>query len=365
MPPPFVPGVDLASRLYTGAVAPLLREHDPLLRHSAALLGPGSEVLGFDAARSTDHDWGPRLLLFLRGGDLSAHGEALDALFATCLPATVAGYSTNLEPAAATGTRHLRPASGPVAHGIVIAEPRSWLTGQLGFDPLAAIDTFDWLATSTQALAEVTGGAVFHDGLRILGRARRRLAWYPDDVWRYVLACQWRRIAQEEAFVGRCGEAGDELGSAVVAARLTRDLMRLCLLMARVYPPYGKWLGSAFVRLPVAARLTAPLRAALAARGWRGRERHLTAAYETVAGLHNALGLTDPLDPRVRAFHTRPYQVLAADRFAVALAATITDPVLRARPLTGALDQFADSTDVVSHRARGRVVIGALHNPRG
>jgi len=42
-----------------------------------------------------------------------------------------------------------------------------------------------------------------------------------------VLACQWRRISQEEPFVGRCDEVVDELGSAVVAARLVRDLMRL------------------------------------------------------------------------------------------------------------------------------------------
>ncbi|WP_207922548.1 hypothetical protein [Micromonospora sp. KC606] len=33
-----------------------------------------------------------------------------------------------------------------------------------------------------------------------------------------------------EAFVGRAAEAGDEVGSRVVAARLVREVMRLCLL---------------------------------------------------------------------------------------------------------------------------------------
>jgi tetratricopeptide (TPR) repeat protein len=88
--------------------------------------------------------------------------------------------------------------------------------------PLAGITTLDWLATPAQALAEVTTGAVHHDGLDQLHPVRRALSWYPDDVWRYVLACQWRRISQEEPFVGQCGEVGDELGSAVVAARLVR-----------------------------------------------------------------------------------------------------------------------------------------------
>jgi hypothetical protein len=57
------------------------------------------------------------------------------------------------------------------------------------------------------------------------------LRWYPDDVWRWLLAGQWARIGQEEAFVGRTAEAGYELGSRVVAARIVRDLVRLCVLL--------------------------------------------------------------------------------------------------------------------------------------
>ena len=80
-----------------------------------------------------------------------------------------------------------------------------------------------------------------------------------------VLSCQWSRIAEEEAFPGRCAEAGDELGSAVVTARLARELMRLWLLMHRRYPPYSKWLGSAFAQVPGGAGLGRHLAAALAA----------------------------------------------------------------------------------------------------
>ena len=57
----FVPGLELARQFYAEVVRPLLEQGAPGLRYSAALLGPGSEVLGFDSARSTDHDWGPRL----------------------------------------------------------------------------------------------------------------------------------------------------------------------------------------------------------------------------------------------------------------------------------------------------------------
>jgi len=47
----FLSGIDLSRRFYAEAVAPAV--DGP---RSAALVGPGSEVLGFDAGRSTDHD---------------------------------------------------------------------------------------------------------------------------------------------------------------------------------------------------------------------------------------------------------------------------------------------------------------------
>jgi hypothetical protein len=196
------------------------------------------------------------------------------------------------------------------------------------------------LATPTQRFAEVTGGKVFHDGLGELAAARSALDWYPDDIWRYVLACQWRRIAQEEAFPGRCMEVGDELGSAVVTARLVRDMMRLVLLMRRRYPPYSKWLGTAFGRLEL-PDLAEHLIGAVSTQEWTAREHHLVGAYGIVAEMHNGLGLTEPVDPHVRLYYDRPFRVLGSDRFVDALRAD------DGPSLTGAVDQFVDNTDAL------------------
>ena len=136
-----------------------------------------------------------------------------------------------------------------------MTSPAGWFDGVLGFDPRRGITTFDWLATPGQRLAEVTGGAVFHDGLGELAGIRRELRWYPPQLWLYLLACQWQGIAEEEAFPGRCAEVGDELGCRVVTARIVRDLMRLALLMAQRYAPYGKWLRTAFSTLLASDRL--------------------------------------------------------------------------------------------------------------
>jgi hypothetical protein len=145
----------------------------------------------------------------------------------------------------------------------------------------------------------------------------------------------------------------------VVTARLARDLMRLWLLMHRRYPPYGKWLGAAFCRVPGTAPLAASLTASLAATDWRNRERHLSQAYVTVAESHNGLRLTEPLDPRTRRYYERPFQVVGAGRFADALTEAIADPVVRRLPPIGAADQFLDSTDALGDPRYPRAVITA------
>ncbi|MGW0810340.1 DUF4037 domain-containing protein [Nonomuraea sp. NPDC002799] len=314
--------------------------------HSAALVGPGSEVLEFDTARSADHDWGPRVLLFVAAEAVAE----VEAKVAAGLPERFRGYPT------------VFGYHGQVRPGVTVAEPGAWLRERLGFDPRAGVSLLDWLSVPWQRLAEVTSGQVFHDGLGDGGleAVRAALRWYPQDVWRYVLACQWRRIAQEEAFPGRCGEVGDELGSAVVGARLAREVMRLALLLRRRYPPYAKWLGSALARMPGSTELGECLGAAVAARSWRAREEGLSGAYARVAALQNRLALAERLDEGLRGFHDRPFRVIGGDRFAEALMASVSDPVIRGLPVTGCVDQWSDSTDLLLTPGRARVVTASL-----
>ncbi|MEN3611828.1 DUF4037 domain-containing protein [Plantactinospora sp. ZYX-F-223] len=359
---PFVPGLRLCRLFYTEAVRPLLAEAYPGLRHAAARLGPGSEVLGFDTERSVDHDWGPRLTLFLSPDDLARYGERIPTLLSERLPKQVGGWPTHFVPAA--GRAQVPAATdGPVAHLVQVTELGAWCDAQLGFDPRLGVRAFDWLATPAQLLAEVTGGAVFHDDLGELTALRERLRWYPEDVWRYLLACQWARIGQEEPFVGRAAEAGSEAGSRVLAARLARDVMRLCLLLARRYPPYGKWLGSAFAALPETSAVAAALDEALTGDAV-ARQAALCTAYEAAGAWQNRLGLAEPVDPTRRRFHDRPYPVIGADRFAAALLARITDPEIAGLPPIGGIDQYVDSTPVLCQPKLTRALTAAAWRHR-
>lgn len=345
--PDFIPGLELSERFYREAVRPVLAAEFPGLRHSAALLGGGSEVLGFDTPMSTDHDWGPRVLLFLEADDHARLRDALDAALSRKLPHAFRGYLRGV------GRSRHRPTrfGAPAHHPVEIGTPRGFFLDHLDFDIGDEIAPADWLTFGDQRLLEVTSGAVFHDeiGLRAI---RERFAYYPHDVWLTLLASGWTRVGQEEHLMGRAGSVGDEIGSALIGARLVRDLMRLCFLMERRYAPYPKWFGTAFGKLACAADLLPILRGAQIAPTWPEREGHLCAAYTRVAALHNALGITEPLSTETFSFFGRPFRVIGGGRFADAIRARISDPAVRPvadRRLIGSIDQFSDSTDLVSH----------------
>jgi hypothetical protein len=237
----------------------------------------------------------------------------------------------------------------PVSHHVETTTLSSWLGLRLGHDPLEGMAAVDWLVIPQQQLLGTVRGGLYHDGLGEVEPLRSRLAWYPDQVWRWMVACQWRKISQEEAFVGRAAEVGDVVGSRVTCARLVREVMRLHFLLAQTYAPYTKWFGSAYRQLPGGEQMLAKLERALDAVDDRSRQVALGDAYEAIAELHNRVGLTQPLDTATRRFYGRPFTVLRAERFVDACLDSLDDEWLRSLPLIGSIDQFTDSTDVTQY----------------
>ena len=362
--PDFIPGLQLSEALYREAVALMLAREFPGLTYSAARIGFGSDVLGFDTIRSTDHEWGPRLLLFLSDVDATTHAPAIVERLRFTLPREIRGYPTSFGPTDEEGISVLQARkSGPIEHKVEVTTLSRFLLQQLGIDTAQRIDALDWLTFSEQALLEVTAGALFHDGLGTLEETRDLLAYYPHDIWLYLLAAQWARISQQEPFVGRTGEVGDELGSVLIASNLVKDVMRLGFLMERRYAPYSKWFGSAFSQLSCAARLTPLIERVLAARSWQDRQERLVYAYQVIAAMHNDLGITELLSTQPSYFHSRPFLIIEAGRFADALREQIQDERVRDLPdAIGSIDQFVDSTDVLTNpvlRRRVQAIYGS------
>ncbi|MDJ0637078.1 MAG: hypothetical protein QNJ34_28135 [Xenococcaceae cyanobacterium MO_188.B29] len=90
----FIPGLELNRRFYFEAVRPILNKHFPSLSHTAAYIGTGSDVLGFDTPMSTDHDWSPTVIIFLRDEDLH-YAENIKEVMSYNLPHLFYGYPTN------------------------------------------------------------------------------------------------------------------------------------------------------------------------------------------------------------------------------------------------------------------------------
>ncbi len=302
--------------------------------HAAGLLGTGSDVLGYDTARSVDHDWGPRAVIFVDEHEAPRVAYRV----AAAMPSHFRGWPVSI------GRDGV-----PFRPQIDVAVLSSWTVERLGVDPLAVeLTPADWLALPQQRILEVVSGDVFHDDTGSLSRLRAQLSWYPDDVWWWMLACQWGRLGQEESFVQRTAEVGDDTGSAVVTARLVRDVMRLALLVSRHYAPYQKWFGTAFSRLDDPDGLGRHLSAALSGTSLRQREDALGGAYQVVAGRFNALAADLDVDAGLRPFHDRPARILGASRFAEAALAHVTDPRLQSLPLIGSIDQLVDNVEVLT-----------------
>ena len=362
--PEFMQGIKLSDAFYQEAVRPIMDSRFSGLAYSAALVGSGSEILGYDTPMSSDHHWGPRVMVFLGDRDYEQYRLPIHDALANELPFSFRGYSTHFSAPDPNdnGVQHLEVTEQrPINHRVEIMTLRQLFKNLLDFDLDAPIEASDWLTFPSQRLLSITAGAVYHDGIGMEAQ-RERFRFYPRDAWLYLLAAGWARIGQEEAFVGRTGSVGDDLGSQVLAARLVRDLMRLCFLMEKRYAPYPKWFGTAFSKLACAKQLTPIFRWIMLAESWREREQSLAQAYEIVASMHNALEITPALPVKVSNYWGRPFKVIHGDQFASAIKAQIQDETVKRIPVDiGSIDQFSDSTDLLEH-VELRKRLKALYN---
>jgi hypothetical protein len=334
-----LPGAEVARRFSTDVVEPLLSRAVPELRYAAARLGSGSDVLGLDDAMSRDHDWGCRLTLLV-DEDARDQVPRISAILEEELPERFGEFPV----------RFPVTWDSSLSHKVEVATVADFTASRLGVDPSGGLSALDWLTVTGQSVLEVTAGRVFTDRTRTLAAVRALLAWYPPDVERYILAAGWQRVCQLLPMMGRTAEAGDELGSRLLSASLAGDLLWLAFALSRRWAPYAKWRGTVFRSLPVAARL-GPLLDAAAAPQWRERENALTSACTVLLGLQRERGLPAS-ESAVIPFYDRPYRTLDG-AVPQELLHGITDPdVSRLPPMVGCIEQWVDSTDVLSSPGR-------------
>lgn len=182
-------GVELSRGFFADIVQPWLSAVVPGLRYSAALIGYGSEILGFDDEVSKDHNWGPRVHVFLTRDDFSDHARRLVGAFSQVAPSDYRG-----EPIGWRSRPHPpadgAEAAGALEHGLEFHTLEAVLDGHFAVRSVDDLTARQWLGFAEQKLLAFTSGAVFRDDDGRLSQARDRLEYFPDDVWLYKIACQ-------------------------------------------------------------------------------------------------------------------------------------------------------------------------------
>ncbi len=331
----FIPGLEIGRSLHEDVIKPALKSAFPQLPYAAALIGPGSEVLGFDTMVSIDHDWRPRVFIFVSDKTDMQLRANLSAVVGAALPDTFMGFPIAL------------PQNDELRSRTVYSVETFWKE-YLGFSSKSSPNVIDWLTFPEHILLGLTSGEVYIDEVGDLTEARNLFGYYPHDLWLYMMSAQWGHIAEEESFLGRAGDVGDETGSRIIAARLTRQIMRLCFMIEKKYCPYIKWFGKAFGRLDCSETILPLLNDVLDQKYWRDRQNKMAHLYTAVANMFAAKFSDCQFETKVSNFHTRPYLVLNSSRYAAALRNGISSNEVRQLPPDiGSVDQFIDCHEIL------------------
>ncbi len=142
----FIKGLKLNEGYYKDVVKEIIESNYPELNYSAGLIDYGSDVFGFDTPVSMDHNWGPRLILFLSEQDFDECQKRLDNLLRNELPYEYKGFPTNYtSPDFDQVQRMKKIKKGQGNHLIEITTLSRYLDRYLGFKDVENIELLDWL----------------------------------------------------------------------------------------------------------------------------------------------------------------------------------------------------------------------------
>jgi hypothetical protein len=227
-------GIELSERFFHELVLPALRirfpEHTDTV--SAAIIGDGSEVLGYDDPISHDHNFSPRVALFLPDATFDRLGETWDEHVRRELPRQYAGFTLLWT--------EFRKA-------LQVLPLRRHFREYLGIRSIPCATT-DWLRCDEQKLLELTAGKIFHDPSGQLADMRAHLSYYPPGVRLYLLYVCFTRMS-ECAAIERAIRREDWLGIHHYVSYFILFAIKTAHLIQKRYCPYHKWMGRSLQEL--------------------------------------------------------------------------------------------------------------------
>ena len=356
-------GLELAERFYFDCVRPIITRHLPQLNdaYAAGLIGYGSDVIGNDDELSRDHEWGPRLILFLHETDHTRFSDKLDAILNQALPQTFRGFPTRFQQEERYGNTLVMTMSPDGRHHVAITTPERFMLLTLGLATPPESD-IEWLFIPEQRLLEFTRGAIFADPVGDITRYRERLTYFPETVRRYKLAFIFESLGWELGLIPLCGRRGDTLSMHLNTAVTIERLMKLAFLLHRRYcPGYKKWLQREFAKLPDSSNRVEPLlHQAFAANSYQEITRCVN---EALAFLYRTLLTLDELRADLPdeppTIDDRGTVIIDTQHISSCLLAGLTGPLGTLRihnaPL-GAIDQWVTHEDILLSTRHSRAL---------
>jgi hypothetical protein len=230
-------GLELARSYSAEVVEPAFHEKFPEAFPAMAfgLAGPGSECYEFDDELSRDHDWGPRVCIWVPGELFRTHGSALQAAY-DALPSAHKGYGPvkRLDPAPRDG---------------VMAIP-DFYRAHLG-SAGAPESLREWLLTPEEGLSLCTNGEVFRDPTGEFTAVRRALeGYFPEELWRKKIASRCMAAGGHGQYnMWRAASRGETVAAKYHELQFARELAALVHLLHRTYRPHAKWIFRSLRRL--------------------------------------------------------------------------------------------------------------------
>ncbi len=233
-------GLELSRRYWEEVCLPAIKGRFPdrLGRLAAGLVGDGSECYGFDDEYSQDHDFGPRVMIWLCKDDYGAFGnelqKALDGLSRDFL-----GYKGVNKSLYGDGREGVFPIGGFYRRFIGLDRPPETLE--------------QWRSIPEVNLSIATNGAVFYDGPGEFTAFRARLlSGYPYELRLKKIAARCMSAAQSGQYnYPRSARRGDIVAAHMAASEFISSSISLIYLLNNRYRPFYKWMHRGLLELPL------------------------------------------------------------------------------------------------------------------
>lgn len=226
-----------------------LKEMFPNLynRSCFALVGTGSECLGFDDSTSEDHDFSSRCQLFLNKDDYNLYQENLNKVFKIFL--------SSLKEKLITENNLIKNIAENMNLEIIsISDFYKYYT----LFENGPRTIYEYRKVPMDLLCVATNGKVFMDNLGEFSKIRNRLLeFYPEDIRLKKIAFQLNKMAQSGQYnYNRMLKRDDIVASNIAQAEFVNHYLNLVHLLNRKYMPFYKWAYKSASTLPILGDFT-------------------------------------------------------------------------------------------------------------